>query len=241
MKHVKKVSGWIIGYDPGGNGKQGVACILVQDNVVTKAKVTHTRTVDAALSKVNEIVEKGPVIGLGVDTLTEWCCGESGYRNADRILQAKYPQAIDSRVKKQVISSNGLRGAMSVNGMAFILLMKRRFPEILVTETHPKVLYKALTDKVYDWALYSGNMQTWINDRLGFIGENALNLTNDDQFDALISAYACLQGMKGNWSRDLHSKVLPMDMPENLERRATTEDPATRVRPAGKTKFFWPG
>ena len=48
--------------------------------------------------------------------------------------------------------------------MAFLVAARREFPEVFVTETHPKILYYALCREPYD---YQGSNKTLMNTRLG--------------------------------------------------------------------------
>ncbi len=65
-----------------------------------------------------------------------WEAGPSGWRAADKSLRTKYDAARNS-----VIASNAVYGAMAVQGMALAMLLRKQWPNIILTETHPKVLY----------------------------------------------------------------------------------------------------
>ena len=213
-----------LGYDPGGKGAHGVAQVEidVDSGRVLRASSTRTATADAALaylvSATATTTERAG--GLGVDTLTEWCLGPSGWRQADLWLRATYPKAANS-----VISANSIYGSMCVNGVGLIHALRRQDPGLVVTETHPKVLYFALAGVKYDWALSRPQMVAWIRDLLG---QPSMDVPSSDEFDALLSAWACAQGVLGHWKRDLHVPV-PGSTPGG-----------TVVRPVGSTHYFWP-
>lgn len=141
-----------LGYDPGGNGKHGVAAICVQADAVVKIELD---TVDAASDVLkwflcqNRIARLGPAVGIGVDTLTYWSGGNSGWRKADIHLRDIYPD-----VKGSVASANSLYGSMGLNGMFVLRRLRDRNQCLYVTETHPKVLHRALFCEPY--AAYPG-------------------------------------------------------------------------------------
>ena len=90
----------------------------------------------------------------GLDTFLYWETGNSGWREADRWLRDKY-----SAVRNSVLSSNSAAGAMSVQGMALAILLRKRWPQIALIETHPKVLYYALANRTYD---FPSDMPAWL-------------------------------------------------------------------------------
>ena len=79
-------------------------------------------------------------MGLGVDTtylLGHW----SQWLASGGLLASR---AVSRREEVHRSAKLALFGAMSVNGMAVLLTVRQAFPDIFVTETHPKVLYYAL-------------------------------------------------------------------------------------------------
>ena len=62
----------------------------------------------------------------------------------DVMLRNAFPD-----VQASVLSSNSAFGAMAVQGMAIALRLKERWSDVLLNETHPKVLYHAMTSKNY--------------------------------------------------------------------------------------------
>lgn len=211
---MKKVSGIIFGYDPGGNGKHGVAKLEV---VESRLREVETSTHDTAEMVIKYIKNTDSLKGLGVDTLTCWSTGDSGWRPADRWLLSKY-----TAVRKSVISPNGLYGSMGLNGMAMLFELRKRKPDLFITETHPKVLFRHFTDEKYDYK----NRKGFMNEKLAEIFGLKIAPANEHEFDALISAYAALKGMTGQWTHDLHQEKV--------------DDGERIVRPCGETHYFWP-
>jgi hypothetical protein len=175
----------IIGYDPGGNGGHGVAELVIHEN---KAIRLTTRTVVTVEEVVCFLDRQPSLAALGVDTLTCWSTGPSGWRPADRWLRVQYPM-----VKNCVVSPNSLFGSMGLNGMAVVMAAKQRFPDLFITETHPKVLYWALARATYDYDGLKEAMDTALTSRLNI----EVNINTEHEWDAAISAFAAFKGSKG--------------------------------------------
>jgi len=84
---------------------------------------------------------------------------------------------------------NSLRGAALVQAVMFINRIRAMFPEVPVTESHPKALLRAL---------YAGG---W--DQFAARYRLPLNMVNDHERDALMGAIAAREGFTGRWPRDL--------------------------------------
>ena len=208
------MTGTVVGYDPGGNGKHGFARATVRDGEIVSVT---TKTLRHAEDVIASILEIETLVGLGIDTLTCWGTGRSGWRPADCSLRQRYPA-----VKKSIVAPNSLYGAMCLNGMAVLLTVRQAFPGIFVTETHPKVLYYALLEEPYD---YNGPNTSGMNDRLSSWLGVKVKPRNEHEWDAAISILPVVRGLHGSW-QDLHA--LPPDSGEHL------------LQPCGKTTYMWP-
>ena len=206
------MTGSFIGYDPGGNGRHGCAVLTVEAGRPARLRVTTHATTEHVLRDIETV---GDVLGIGVDTLTCWSTGPSGWRPADRWLRARYPSAVG----RSVAAPNSLYGSMSVGGMAVLLSLARRVP---VTETHPKVLWHVLFGTRYAYATASAAMDARLGEAMGL----PLVTANDHEWDAAASALTALRAHEGAWTRDLHR--LPTRPDERL------------VEPYGPTRFVWP-
>ena len=211
-----RMTGTVVGYDPGGNGKHGFAWATVENgNIVCAA----TKTLRNAEEVVESILKIEDPIGLGIDTLTCWGTGRSGWRPADRWLRERYPD-----VQESIQAPNSIYGAMSVNGMAVLLTVRQAKPDIFVTETHPKVLYYSLCNQRYK---YKGSDISDMNESLyKWLGVK-VEPQNDHEWDAAISILPVVYGLNGSWRLDLHE--LPTNSDESL------------VLPCGRTAYFWSG
>ena len=208
------VVGTVVGYDPGGNRTHGLAWAAVQDRKIVDVTTKTYRNVEEVVASILDVETP---LGLGIDTLTCWGTGHSGWRPADRWLRERYPE-----VQNSVQAPNSLYGAMSVSGMALLVAVRQEFPHIFVTETHPKVLYHAQCNERYD---YGRNISA-MNEHLSRLLAADVAPRNEHEWDAAISILAVVRGLHGLWKRDLHA--LPTDSDERL------------VQPCGKTAYLWP-
>lgn len=172
-----------IGADPGGAGKFGVA-ILHADNYVESIEVNCA---DDALEWIK--LKLGATIpdAAGIDAPLWWSSGLSGLREADKKIRDAY-LALEPR---NVQAGNSLRGAVLVQGVLFAHLLRKSYPAIGLTETHPKALIRG-----------------WGRDNIeGLIAQVTTTVTLDDvkdhMRDALISAVVAREGFSGTWSHDL--------------------------------------
>jgi hypothetical protein len=208
------LSGIVVGYDPGGNGAHGFAELRVENG---EARALSTRTLETA-EEVISIIEQMPFLtALGVDTLTCWGTGVSGWRPADHWLRNRYKP-----VQNSVVTPNFLSGSMGLNGMGVLIAARRRFGDVLVTETHPKVLYWKLSGRKYEHQTSGATMDRVLTDALGI----TVASETEHEWDAAASALAAFEGLTGRWSHDLHA--LPIKAGERL------------ITPCGTTHYFWP-
>jgi hypothetical protein len=138
------MTGMVVGYDPGGNGAHGFAVLRIRND---KPSGLETITLESAENIIRLIEHMTSIIALGVDTLTCLCTGVGGWRPADRWLREKCKQ-----VRNSVVAPNSLFGSMGLNGMAVLVEAKRKFPGLVITETHPKVLCWQIFGHKYDYS-----------------------------------------------------------------------------------------
>lgn len=213
MNKPPKINGIIAGYDPGGNNSNGLALVIIENNHPVSITIDTLANAESVISKIKSY----NIIGLGVDTLSCWCTGNSGWRPADLWLREKYPKVI-----KSIMSPNTLSGSMGINGMAVLIKTTTLMQGIVLSETHPKIIYHALTGQKYDYKHNHAAMDLFLSKSFGGI---TIRTSNDHEWDAAISAYALLKGMTGVWTRDLHTKETGS---------------GRMVYPCGKTYYYWP-
>lgn len=210
------MNGTVVGYDPGGNGSHGLAALRIREGRATEAKTVTLSTAECVIRRMEE--ELDTIIGLGVDTLSYWSTGPSGWRDADIWLRKNYPL-----VRNSIVAPNGLYGSMGLNGMSVLITSRSRYGELLpITETHPKVLYAALSGERYDYTTAAGEMIERLSQWLGL----QLPTRNEHKWDAAISALAALKGISGDWQRDLIPQSHRGD--------------SRLVFPCGPVNYWWP-
>jgi len=204
----------VLGYDPGGDGAHGFALCSLVGGVVERVS---TRTFDTAQGVIDCIESLPTPRAIGVDTLTCWSTGSGGWRPADRWLRSRYAE-----VRNSVMTPNGLFGSMALNGMSVLMATRKRFPDVIIVETHPKVLYWALAGRKYTYSAMNADMDQLLCDAY----PATFSTANEHEWDAALSALAALRGILGQWRSDLHE--LPTLPGEAL------------VKPCGRSNYFWP-
>lgn len=207
------INGTLLSYDPGGNSSHGVSLVTFKQGRISNVEIHTLKTAEEVISVAINTKE---LVAVGVDTLSCWSTGHSGWRPADRWLRKKYRVVLHS-----IASPNSLFGSMGLNGMAVLIYLREQFPNITITETHPKVLYKALTGYKYDYIAHSRDMDEFLSNAMEF----NISTNNDHEWDSIFSVYAVCQGLRGIWKRDLHT------LPIESERI---------IKPCGDTVYWWP-
>lgn len=132
----------ILGFDPGGDQSFGW-CVAEKksDNRLwlREAGVEHHAegAVNAALKHA---AKYGPIEAAGIDGPLFWIA--NGDRKADRrIRDGMKLKGFEARKTGGTVQHvNSLRGACVVQGIMAARLLRRRLPNIRITETHPKAL-----------------------------------------------------------------------------------------------------
>ena len=178
-------------------------------------------TAEHALDWFRERYRDQEPSAFGIDTLTLWSTGPAGWRPADRALRTAYPAVATS-----VTAPNSLYGAMPINGIAVAMVLCKAFERLRITETHPKVLYFALTQSVYDFDQCRDQM---VQDIIDWVAVGPCEVGNDHAWDAIASAFAARMGdeplaerpspIAAQCRRDVNSRA--------TVRRRTTRGPKT--------------
>jgi predicted nuclease with RNAse H fold len=186
-----------VGVDPGGANAFGIAIVMEDGEVTT-----------ACVSCADEAVDKIAVrpLGAGVDAPLWWSSGRSAEREADRWLRKTYGIPPGT-----VQTPNSLRGAALVQAAMFVQRLREKFPEVPVTETHPKALAFA----------FGG----WESKRVAALGYRAD--LGEHERDAHLSSVCAREGFSGRWVGDL-SRL----------RSADEQDPSTYW--LAPVHYFWP-
>lgn len=123
----------ILGFDPGGKGNFGW-CIAVNVNTLPLPIIKSGCEDNAlkAFSAIKIFMHGYKVMGAGIDAPLYWRA--DGEREADRIVRGRVP----SGGKSTVLSVNSLQGACLAQGMMIASLLRREYPDLGITEAHPK-------------------------------------------------------------------------------------------------------
>lgn len=171
-----------VGADPGGNQAFGVAFLDPDGRATTQCVSCAAEAID--------LVDERPM-GVGIDAPMWWSAGRSGDRKADRWIRNTY------RIPAGTVQTgNSLRGAALIQGALFAEGLRRKFPGILCTESHPKALL--LATKLDADAFLT---------RFGVLYTTAI----EHERDAVIAAISAREGFSGNWRRDLAGDRLPTE------------------------------
>jgi hypothetical protein len=154
---TNQVSRITFGYDPGGAGANGLA-IIKQSPKSTFVQTYTVDCVNAAIDWLSNQVNGDCLDAAGIDTFLSWATSRSGWRPMDDWLRTQY-----SAVRGSVFSSNSAAGSMAVQGIALAHRLRGIWQSVTLNETHPKVLYFALTGRKY---LYGQDMVNWLAKKL---------------------------------------------------------------------------
>jgi len=130
----------VLGFDPGGKGNFGWCVAELSTNLPISIRETGNadNAEEALLSSQSVIKDDEAIIAAGLDAPMYWT--PSGGRNADNVLRETIKALGAPSPWGTVQSVNSLRGACVVQGIILGTLLRRDYPGILISESHPKVL-----------------------------------------------------------------------------------------------------
>ena len=191
-----------IGADPGGIDKFGLA--FLDDS--SQLRCVTVSSVDEAVKSIHA---SGEPSGIGIDAPLWWSAARGGGRLADERIRKRY------RIKSGTVqSANSLRGAALAGGALLASLVRREFPNIGITESHPKALLRALDPKD-DGASFARRFKIPTDWR------------NEHERDAAIAAVCAREGFEGRWQMDLAE-----------QRNGLEQDPKSYW--LAPVSYFWP-
>ena len=174
-----------VGADPGGTKNFGIA-ELFADGATRTDRVSSAREAAEWVS--------GAPLGAGIDAPMWWSARTSGDRKADVCLRHSY----GNQSPGKVLAINSLYGAVLAQGAMFAAELRRRFPELPITEAHPGLLLRA-------WGRRFDESKRFDELKRCF-GIHADAGISDHERDAVIAALAAREGFTGNWTQDLARK-----------------------------------
>lgn len=130
----------LLGFDPGGDTRFGW-CVCDQSEGLPLAvrQAGRASTVKDALEQaVANLREGEEVLGSGIDAPLFWV--PTGPRAVDVAVRSAVRTAGAPHPSGTVQHVNSLRGACVVQGMLLAVLLRDLFPNITISEAHPKAL-----------------------------------------------------------------------------------------------------
>lgn len=204
-----------LGYAPGGSAriasKSGVAILTVTDQGRRYETESVTCVDDALLWFADRLGDATPE-AAGIDAPLFWETSRCGWRAVDRWLKQTY-----SAVARSVLPANSVQGSLAIQGMSMGIVLRRRWPRLTLTETHPKLLYHALTGNRHSW---SPGLIAWL--RGVTESTEGTSIRTDNEWSALMSAWVAMMGHSRAWSVDLRQRS------------------QTALEPAGAVTYWWP-
>lgn len=129
----------ILGFDPGGRGQFGWC---TAEYASSQLRIQSAGVADHALGAVTAALEQLEpgyhITAAGIDAPLLWATG--GPRRADRTIRMAMKSLGAVNVGGTVQDTNSLRGACVAQGLLTAKLLRDRFPDLPITESHPKAL-----------------------------------------------------------------------------------------------------
>jgi hypothetical protein len=168
-------------------------------------------------------------VGIKRQTLGCYSRDDQAILGSPVLSRDDLPRATHKSARLSVASPNSLHGSMGLNGLTVGHVLREQWPQLVVTETHPQVLYLALAQDAWAYGealtVMNAALLGWLNlEPMHILG----NLDSEHKWDALVSAFAVMQGVTRNWQVDLHR--LPTVPPRH----------GGYVQLLGFTNYFWP-
>jgi predicted nuclease with RNAse H fold len=187
-----------LGFDPGGVDAFGWA-VAAHDKTGVARVVTSGRAPNAevAVDLALGFVPDDELGAVGIDAPLFWT--PTGVRRADAIVRSELRARGAISPGGTVQQLNSLRGACLVQGIAAAMLIRRRCPQVPITETHPKALLWHLGLATIDRPSH----EIRIADLAALLIATG-DVTTEHERDALISCVAAVafQERRAGW-RDL--------------------------------------
>ena len=167
-----------LGFDPAGKGKFGAVALREADEI---RQVVAAQTVESVADALDFACAQEQPVAAAIDGPLTWSSGTSGWRQVDLRLRRRYPQH-----RNKVISTNSLFGSVAVQAPALGMLLGKRFPSMVISETHPKLTCVALG---LSTSRDSSIRATRIIQRLHLSADRVPVNWTDDIIDALVAAH----------------------------------------------------
>lgn len=128
---------YVSGFDPGGQGNFGWCVARCTPWKVIAAGCADNA--DDALNRVRDTLNGACIAAAGIDAPLYWSRKGLG-RESDIHIRKQMKKAQAPNPHGTVQAVNSLRGACLAQGIMLALVIEKRFPKCMITETHPKAL-----------------------------------------------------------------------------------------------------
>jgi hypothetical protein len=129
----------LVGYDPGGKGQFGWCVVEATDSLPLAVRASDVadsaRDADRAVRRALDGEEPA---AIGIDSPLFWV--ESGDRRADATVRVAIEGLGAKHAHGTVQQVNSLRGACLVQGLLVAKMARSCWPNVRITESHPKAL-----------------------------------------------------------------------------------------------------
>lgn len=191
-----------VGADPGGKNCFGLAILSADGECLFRTSVS------SALQAIGQLVRFARIIqqrdrcvfklrGVGIDAPLWWSSRPAGERSVDTWIRREYELPSGT-----VQTPNSLRGAALVQGQMFASDVRQRWPEAVISESHPKAILGALAKSNSSSSL-SAHQKFIATDpacqRIGEIARSGVPRSEHER-DAIIAAICVREGVTGAWS-----------------------------------------
>jgi len=125
-----------VGFDPGGANALAWAVLEASESAVLRLRTGLAADPAEAMRDLAKVLQGQTPAGLGIDAPLVWSKGRE--RVVDRVLRAHVRAAKGK--PSTVMHVNSLQGACVAQGVILAHLCAARWPQALLTESHPKAL-----------------------------------------------------------------------------------------------------
>jgi hypothetical protein len=172
-----------LGFDPGGEGHFGWAVCLDEDGrlrVIGAGITDHAK--GAMQQSLKALPKGGAVAAAGIDAPMFWVM--DGGREADNLVRSAIGRLGAESPGGTVQHFNSLRGACVIQGLLILKLLRLEYPNLPITEAHPKALLwlMGIARKGHDLKLIKAK------DIEGIIIEGE-RCASEDERDAILGAF----------------------------------------------------
>ena len=205
-------SDFYLGFDPGGAGAFGWCVLSGEDLPLSLYRRGAADHASGAVKAALETIGDGPICGVGIDAPLFWQPGGPA-RATDRIVDRSIRQHICRKGAPggTVNAVNSMSGACLIQGIMAAMLLRSAFPQVHITESHPKALL---------WLIGRANREnrpehitlTHLNDLVSGDAEGA-NLHERDAALAAVSSWHMVNESSGwrNLYEEEKSPISPLD------------------------------